>query len=157
MERYLEMQGTHHFLSTRPTSLYDCHMHYQIGQGCSVTEVCDKNSRRKSVKAPDLQRARRAKRVMPLMSHFVDNSQNWPDGVDLEGLIRILQCKLKDSPSPTDTGTDEKPTCEDTPKTDKPKEEITAENIPVAVEQLQTFRDAIEKEHEARIRLSPFS
>jgi hypothetical protein len=134
MDGYLQMHGKHHFGTTRPNTLYECYVMYQIGQGLSLAHINGTAHQRGSYGACSPEKMRRAKPQAPLRRHFEKNS-NWPQGVDSAHLAEIVDLKRKHSDSSDDSNTEGQ-------TTDK-------ENTPIDIELLRTFRTEIEKEHKA--------
>jgi hypothetical protein len=137
MDQYLKMHGKHHFGNTRPATLHQCYIMYQVGQGLSIAQITGMSHQRGFYGAWDPEKVRRAKYKAPLRKHFEENS-SWPEGVDSAGLARILELKRKNNGNSDGSSTDGET------NTDKYEE-----STPVDVELLRTFRKEIEKEHKA--------
>ncbi|QDS78117.1 hypothetical protein FKW77_004263 [Venturia effusa] len=91
MGQYLRLHAKHHFSGEiGPRSAQAAFTWYQASSGCSVAWMKDKSGRRRGPAPYDKSKVRRAREVTPVTYHFVDYN-GWVNGVDLEGLARILR------------------------------------------------------------------
>lgn len=97
MEEYLRMHASQHFGERTEYDLRTFTDRWKLHLTCSGVSVAwIQDSLGRNRDAPPLNRGRmrRAEYTTPIMDHFCLNRGGWLNGVDLDGLSRILQQKL---------------------------------------------------------------